>query len=104
MQNSGKNGNKSEPTTKPTEPTEPTNLPTQDEQLSMELTVLNSLLAKFQSRQLISITQRDASGTPVYSINLPVGTWEMAGGKFYLVPTTVPTTENVSQQAEIAAQ
>jgi hypothetical protein len=58
-------------------------------------------LAKFQSRQLISITRRDANGTPVYSINLPVGTWQMDGGKFHLYePTTLPTA---SQQAEITA-
>lgn len=99
MQNSGKNGNGNEPTTKPTEPT---NLPTQQEQIEMELTVLNSLLAKFQSRQLISITRRDVNGMPVYSINLPVGKWQMEGGKFHLFePTAVPTRANTSQQPEI---
>jgi hypothetical protein len=101
MQNSGKNGNGNEPTTKPTEPT---NLPTAEEVTAMELTVLNSLLAKFQSRGLISITRRDANGTPVYSINLPVGKWQMEGGKFLIFePTTLPTRANTSQQPEITA-
>jgi hypothetical protein len=102
MQNSGKNGNKNEPTTKPTEPTA---VPTQEEVTAMELTVLNSLLAKFQSRNLISITRRDANGMPVYSINLPVGRWQMEGGKFHLSePTAAPTVANTSQQPEIVAQ
>jgi hypothetical protein len=101
MQNSGKNGSANVPTTKPTEPTA---VPTQQEQIEMELTVLNSLLAKFQSRNLISITRRDANGIPVYSINLPVGRWQMEGGKFHLFePTAVPTVANTSQQAEITA-
>ena len=101
MQTSGKNGNGNEPTTKPTEPT---NVPTASDMLGMKLTVLNSLLAEFQSQRLISITRRQANGEAVYSINFPAGTWELEGGKFQLVeptPANVPTAVNMEIPASV---
>jgi hypothetical protein len=102
MLNSGQNGKVPEKTTLPTEANKPTNEPTQEEVTEMELVVLNSLLAKYQSRKLISISHRLLNGKQTYSINFPVGTWEMERGKFQLnEPTSQQVSQQTSQQAEI---
>lgn len=101
MLGTGNNGNTTMTSGLPTEPTLPTAEPTLEEALQMELTVLNSLLAKFQSRELISITLRPTPKGKVYSINLPVGTWEMEGGKFHLMSQQdVPTPANTEPTEE----
>ena len=105
MLNSGQNGNVPEKITLPTGAgNKPTKEPTQEEVTEMELVVLNSLLAKYQSRKLISISHRLLKGKQTYSINFPVGTWEMENGKFQLnVPTSQQMSQQTSQQAEITA-
>jgi hypothetical protein len=60
-------------------------IPTRDEAKEMELVVLNSLLARLQSLNLLSTTRRNVNGSPVFSVNLPDGIWDLSDGYFKLV-------------------